>query len=106
MYQFVCNQCGKIKEVEYKGKVGLYCSRKCADLAKKKDGIVIHDDGYDWKVIRQGNHPYFECRYNNMVGCDTRNCEQCGWNPKVANERLEKIRAEMAGGADTDELTV
>lgn len=40
------------------------------------------------------------CLYNNGVVCSTENrdgnpahgcCETCGWNPKVAKERLDKI---------------
>ena len=33
------------------------------------------------------------CRYNEEVSCcpARRHCDRCGWNPKVAQERLERI---------------
>ena len=35
----------------------------------------------------------FACPYNEGVSCDhsTKRCHVCGWNPKVAKARLEKI---------------
>lgn len=35
----------------------------------------------------------YSCKYNEGVGCAPvgRNCEKCGWNPKVSKARLEKF---------------
>lgn len=33
----------------------------------------------------------FVCPNNSRVDCSKRACDSCGWNPKVAEERLEKI---------------
>ena len=30
------------------------------------------------------------------VICEKKNCSKCGWNPKVAEERQEAIKAKMA----------
>ena len=34
-----------------------------------------------------------DCQYNDGVACDpnTKDCSKCGWNPTVAQERLDKI---------------
>ena len=29
------------------------------------------------------------------VWCEVQNCEKCGWNPKVAEARLEAIKQKM-----------
>lgn len=31
------------------------------------------------------------CPHNNACRCTGRNCYRCGWHPKVAKKRLEKI---------------
>lgn len=33
-----------------------------------------------------------DCKYNSMIECQQngRNCEQCGWNPAVKEERMCK----------------
>jgi hypothetical protein len=41
----------------------------------------------DWKKSRK-NQP---CPYNEGCHCHKRECWKCGWNPKVAQARLEKI---------------
>lgn len=38
--------------------------------------------------------PKFDCPHNEGVACDDykqKPCHRCGWNPKVAQKRLEKI---------------
>ena len=32
------------------------------------------------------------CIYQEGIDCYDRTCDKCGWNPKVAEERLKKIR--------------
>ena len=39
------------------------------------------------------NNNLWKCVNNEHVTCRDRNCEKCGWNPKVAEARLEKIRS-------------
>ena len=31
------------------------------------------------------------CPHNDACRCTARNCSRCGWNPKVAKMRMEKI---------------
>lgn len=33
----------------------------------------------------------FVCPYNDACRCMEKTCRSCGWNPKVAQKRLEKI---------------
>lgn len=35
----------------------------------------------------------WRCDHNEHVICRDRKCEKCGWNPVVAEARLEKIRS-------------
>ena len=37
----------------------------------------------------------FICPHNAWVMCSAKYCYRCGWNPPVAERRLEKIRKEM-----------
>ena len=37
-----------------------------------------------------------DCKYNKSVGCEAQKCEKCGWNPKVARERVDLF---VKGGA-------
>ena len=43
----------------------------------------------------------YSCPLNPNVDCDKVECANCGWNPVVAHQRLEKIKKEM--GVETDE---
>lgn len=45
--------------------------------------------------------------FNTMLDCppgEAHNCKKCGWNPKVAEKRLEKLRKEAAGAAKQEWL--
>ena len=35
------------------------------------------------------------CPHNDACGCWTPECHKCGWNPKVSERRLEKIKEEL-----------
>ena len=40
-----------------------------------------------------------DCPFNAALDCppgEAHNCKKCGWNPKVAQARLEKMRMEAA----------
>lgn len=39
------------------------------------------------------------CIYNRFVTCCPawRNCQKCGWNPKVQEERIGKLKERRAG---------
>lgn len=44
---------------------------------------------------------FTDCKYRKNINCpeECRRCDKCGWNPKVAARRLEKIRKEREGTA-------
>ena len=42
------------------------------------------------KVVKQDKGP-FVCPHNQACRCQVKNCYNCGWNPKVAQIRSEKI---------------
>lgn len=31
------------------------------------------------------------CEFNKMVDCNSEECKNCGWNPVVAEKRIDKI---------------
>jgi hypothetical protein len=35
------------------------------------------------------------CPHNPQVVCPEQNCDKCGWNPKVADSRLKKIKESL-----------
>lgn len=37
------------------------------------------------------------CIHNRGVNCAERNCERCGWNPTIAEERINKWREQQFG---------
>lgn len=38
----------------------------------------------------------YQCDYHAFVECPKKECSKCGWNPEVAEARLEAIKAKMA----------
>lgn len=38
-----------------------------------------------------------KCDFNDYVECERKKCSECGWNPEVAQKRLEAIIAKMTG---------
>ena len=45
----------------------------------------------DWKKKVKESRKSTKCHYNDGCECDKRDCKRCGWNPKVAKARLEKM---------------
>lgn len=52
----------------------------------------LYDD-HEWTKDPTGR--FWNCRYRENVQCGDRNCENCGWNPKVAEARSRKILVSM-----------
>ena len=79
MYEYTCEYCGKVVEVERKRQVQRFCNKSCAASYGNK--------------LRVGNNPVpGECIYQpETIICDKRICSKCGWNPEVAKARLDKI---------------
>ena len=74
-----CDYCGL--KFESTIKTAKYCSQNCANLKymerkrrkKKEKGIPL-------------------CRHNQWVVCEHQcSCGNCGWNPKVAQRRMDKL---------------
>lgn len=38
------------------------------------------------------------CPHNDACRCENQDCYNCGWNPKVAKMRIEKLKKGMQGG--------
>lgn len=45
------------------------------------------------KVEKQPKGP-FQCPHNEGCACKRKECHKCGWNPKVAKARAERVRKE------------
>ena len=69
--EFTCIVCGK-KGIDYSGGSKKYCSMNCRNRANG------HSNG-------------IPCKYNKGVDCTIPNCDICGWNPVVSQDRLDKL---------------
>lgn len=77
MFEFVCEECGKVKRVSNRRDIGRFCSRGCYN--KNRFGINLkHVPGCVFQP--------------DSVLCGERNCGNCGWNPVVAKARLEAFK--------------
>lgn len=70
-----CENCGKQFESNYEHK--RYCGYFCYCQAKRRRT----------KEARDNCH----CPHNTEVICLDKKCDTCGWNPEVAQNRMEKI---------------
>lgn len=51
--------------------------------------VYIKNDP-NWKKKRK-SEVGIPCKYNEGCACISRDCWRCGWNPKVAKARAEKV---------------
>lgn len=72
-----------------------YCSCLCSNRARGGHGYGDFDETLEWKQIGRYGEKRWRCPYTENVSCSMRKCGSCGWNPKVAQERLAKF---MGGG--------
>lgn len=70
---------------------GYYKSCGCLDGKKVATPMKLQyiQNDPNWKQRKK--YPFKTCPYNEEVRCNHVNCKRCGWNPKVAKARLEKI---------------
>lgn len=47
---------------------------------------------HEWRKDDEGK---FICQYNEACHCDLPTCGFCGWNPKVARQRLAQLIKKM-----------
>ena len=67
-----------------------FCSKNCRENAY-----------YHEKIAKDKAVPVeLGCPHNEHLVCEVHNCSQCGWNPEVAQARLEKIVAKMKEDAN------
>ena len=79
MFVIKCKGCGK--EFTAKSEYRKFCDAVCYNRYHKIKNAPIPRE--------------VACRYADGVVCSKRDCEKCGWNPKTADARLEKLHAEM-----------
>lgn len=72
-------KCGK--EFTTKSVYRKWCNRECYDRLHQLKNPPIPKR--------------LACRFADGVVCEKRNCEACGWNPAVAQERLAKFHEKM-----------
>lgn len=82
-----CAYCGKPMSRNKR-----FCSHTCQALAECGAAAVKVidpnvDQGFPWKTF--GGK--WVCRYQSFVSCTDRDCKHCGWNPEVAEARLQKF---------------
>ena len=82
MKMITCKLCGK--EFNYYRERTKFCSRDCYNKHREM-------------LVAQGINAYQQsiCRHNVGVACEEQNCDTCGWNPAVAQKRMERITKEL-----------
>ena len=87
-----CAFCGKTFTVNFRTSKQKCCSVSCAGKMAAFTGV---DLDFEWKKERDGK---YACRFNpEGCSCSNRRCQDCGWNPKVAQERSRKILKDLGG---------
>ena len=77
MKKYTCLVCGKV-----------FLSNRNRETCSARCGKTL------WQRKKRAEDkgiPYGECILNEGVECYQRNCITCGWNPKVARQRLAVI---------------
>ncbi len=72
MNEFICVVCGKKGEARHGDK--MYCSNRCNAIAFRR---------------RHSNDTEQLCRFNEGVTCNGGDCSSCGWNPEIADQRMD-----------------
>lgn len=87
MFEFTCAYCGNVKQVPRRHDIGKWCSKSCADKARK---------GQKTKYNLKRDNGEYECLFQpESIVCTRMDCENCGWNPEVAEARLKRIMEEL-----------
>lgn len=76
--KFTCVICGA-KAIDRGSKQNAkFCSKECSN---------VH-----WNRMRRGGYKgYQACKFNIGISCIEEKCENCGWNPAVAEKRKEAL---------------
>ena len=77
---FKCVVCGKRGMDKSSTQNRKFCSQECSDFYhRRKKGIGLKGD------------ERVHCKFNDGVVCHTHKCRGCGWNPVVAQKRMEAV---------------
>lgn len=88
MAVYICEQCGKAFTGKFDWHNYRFCGKSCA--AKHRNDAMVqnnYDPELDWKK-EDGK---WVCPYRANIGCRTRKCTSCGWNPAVERMRNRKL---------------
>lgn len=89
VYPKKCLYCGD----EFIGSKGqIFCSHTCANRGRRILEKGDFDHSLTWE--RDADRKWI-CPYAENVSCHRRNCNKCGWNPKVEKERTEAIKIKL-----------
>ena len=82
MYDYTCAYCGKVVQVMLFSQKQKFCSKPCSvSYARVFRGTTPK------------NNPTGGCIFQpDSINCFRMECGKCGWNPKVAQERLDAIK--------------
>lgn len=76
----LCKNCGRdITPLDNRRRK--FCSKECCDSFHKKK--------YKNEDFKPYIEPEFICPHNEGISCLCKNCSTCGWNPEVAQKRME-----------------
>lgn len=98
VYERQCPNCGiafKTDRITQR-----FCCLKCSNQGREHWEKEDYDPNIEWCRLPTDKHKW-QRPYETEVSCKIRNCNNCGWNPEVAKERLEdyhrKYREEHYG---------
>ena len=99
MYEFTCEYCGKVNQVEHKWQIQRFCNKSCACSYgnKIRAGIEVKRPvrtpvETPVEIPAEFQQQRGECVFQpGAIECYKRDCLNCGWNPVVAKARLEKF---------------
>ena len=87
MWRCVCD-CGNERIATRTALIKGYC-KSCGCLRSVKMELQYIKNDPDWK--KKKSHKRKQCPYNEGCYCHQKDCNRCGWNPKVAQARREKM---------------
>ena len=90
MFEYTCPVCGKVTQVHKEWQKRTYCSTTCAAKAREEKLKEVRVNFLEGDCVFQPE----------SIMCYERNCANCGWNPVVANSRLEAIRKKLDTGIE------
>jgi hypothetical protein len=95
LYEKICPTCGK--EFKTTRPHQKYCCHSCSNRFRNAD-YGNFDKSLEWKRSTT-DESMWQCPYQINVECSCRNCDRCGWNPKVAKARTEAFARKRQGEA-------